>query len=314
MTNSQIKISVIIPLFNKRSTIGRAIDSVLRQTRQAEEIIVVDDGSTDGSGDFVAEKYESVQVIKKSNGGVSSARNYGVSKASNDFIAFLDGDDWWSDRALEKFERLILRFPEADIYTFSHYRIDGKALIKKKTSISSDSLLHGFDFIALYSRYSGLIHSSSVCIKKRVLLDIGGFPEEHDSGEDIYVWLSIASKGQVAVSSDRFAFIERPIRQFPISKERGSIPAYIDYFCGPDTLEQFPISQRIVLLRFIGFRGLKHMMSLTAMGDRRGAFCVGMRIFRVNRFYAPIVFFVPLLPSWLLVMFYKAINNKRYFK
>lgn len=96
-------ISVIIPVYNMEQTVGRSIDSVLCQTWQELELVVVDDGSTDSSGaiaDAAAEKDGRVQVIHKPNGGVSSARNAGLAAAKGDYIAWLDADDWMEPEAL----------------------------------------------------------------------------------------------------------------------------------------------------------------------------------------------------------------------
>lgn len=86
-------ISVIIPCYNARAWIAEAIQSVYAQELDNVEIIVVDDGSTDGSGSIVAERFPDVRLIRVENGGVSRARNIGIAAASGDFIQFLDADD-----------------------------------------------------------------------------------------------------------------------------------------------------------------------------------------------------------------------------
>src|SRR4051812_11632140 len=95
-------IGVVIPAYNREGVLGRALESVLAQTRQPDEIIVVDDGSSDGTS-AVARSYGSfVRVIGQLHSGVSVARNTGVDSSSADFIAFLDSDDYWARDHLER--------------------------------------------------------------------------------------------------------------------------------------------------------------------------------------------------------------------
>ncbi|MHC5083841.1 MAG: glycosyltransferase family 2 protein, partial [Planctomycetota bacterium] len=88
-----MKISVVIPAYNAEATVARAINSVLAQTRPADEIIVVDDGSTDNTAEVVRSFGEAVIFIQQENAGVSVARNKGIETATGDWIAFLDSDD-----------------------------------------------------------------------------------------------------------------------------------------------------------------------------------------------------------------------------
>ncbi|HRO28701.1 MAG TPA: glycosyltransferase family A protein, partial [Luteimonas sp.] len=88
--------SVIIPTWNRRELIGRAIDSVLAQTRPVDEVIVVDDGSTDDTQAYLADRYgERISCIRQANAGVSAARNRGLAMARGRYIALLDSDDEW---------------------------------------------------------------------------------------------------------------------------------------------------------------------------------------------------------------------------
>ena len=90
-----MKISVIIPTFNRIDILNRAIDSVLNQSINPYDIIVVDDGSTDGTSDMIKQKYKSIKLIQQKNSGVSAARNNGIKNAQGDWIALLDSDDEW---------------------------------------------------------------------------------------------------------------------------------------------------------------------------------------------------------------------------
>ena len=94
------RISAIIPSYNRISTIGRALESVLKQTYGVSEIILVNDGSTDKTEEWVAVNFPDVTVIHQENQGVSAARNIGIQHATTDWIAFLDSDDVWYDEKL----------------------------------------------------------------------------------------------------------------------------------------------------------------------------------------------------------------------
>ncbi len=96
-----MSVSVIIPTYNRCSQVFRAIDCALAQTLPVDEIIVVDDGSTDGTADSVERHYGSqVRVLRQANSGVSAARNLGIREASGEWIALLDSDDWWDPKKL----------------------------------------------------------------------------------------------------------------------------------------------------------------------------------------------------------------------
>ena len=112
-----MKISVIIPTFNRIGLLQRAIDSVLSQSLKPYEIIVVDDGSTDGTGDIIKQKYKSIKIIQQKNSGVSAARNNGIKHAKGDWIALLDSDDEWNK---DKIGQQVNRLTDNPKYNFCH--------------------------------------------------------------------------------------------------------------------------------------------------------------------------------------------------
>lgn len=99
--STHISISVIIPVYNAEKYVGEAIESVLNQTVQPDEIIIIDDGSTDGSAKRVKEFEQDIQLISQENKGISGARNTGIRAASGNIFAFLDSDDLWPEDHLE---------------------------------------------------------------------------------------------------------------------------------------------------------------------------------------------------------------------
>ena len=119
-------VSVIVPAYNTKAYIGRAIESLLSQSYRNIEILVIDDGSSDGTGEE-AEKYAKIdnriKVISKENGGVSRARNTGIEQAEGEFVAFLDSDDEMESYGLEKLVEAIVR-SEADLVNCNYSRWD----------------------------------------------------------------------------------------------------------------------------------------------------------------------------------------------
>lgn len=135
MTNTLF--SVIVPVYNIRSYIGITLQSILDQTFKDFEIIVIDDGSTDGSRQIVealAEKDRRLKLLRQDNSGVSAARNLGIENAKGDWIIFVDGDDALRRDALEIISNCIARNPEADLIGYG---------FKKVNSISQESLDNG---------------------------------------------------------------------------------------------------------------------------------------------------------------------------
>ena len=121
-------ISVVIPVYNKRKSIRRTVESVLNQTYKDYELLVVDDGSTDGSMDELNSIKDSrLKCFYKKNSGVSDTRNYAMEKASGDIVAFLDGDDLWHSEFIESMLNIILICPSCRHRCWSCFikKIDG---------------------------------------------------------------------------------------------------------------------------------------------------------------------------------------------
>ena len=127
-----MKISVVIPAYNRVATLARAIDSVLAQTQKVEEIIVVDDGSDDATSEVV-KMYPDVLLLRQKNMGVSSARNNGVMMASSAWIAFLDSDDVWHPEKIVSQIRFHQRTPSLKVsYTDEAWIRNAKAVTLPK--------------------------------------------------------------------------------------------------------------------------------------------------------------------------------------
>lgn len=126
-----MKFSVIIPVYKAEDTLRRCVDSLLKQNRTDAEIILINDGSPDSSGEICkeyAELYKSVKYIKKENGGVSTARNAGLSVATGEYIIFVDSDDWVSDEFFETINSVLDIHPY-DLVQISQNTINGDKTI-----------------------------------------------------------------------------------------------------------------------------------------------------------------------------------------
>lgn len=200
MNNTTPRISVVIPLYNKEKTIKKTIQSVLDQQFTDFELVIVNDGSKDNSVDVVkAIDDPRIRIIDKPNGGVSSARNEGIRQSKYEYIAFLDADDEWRPNHLFCLVELINQFGnEASIFTTNFYR----CFSKRKLHINRNDLNSGI--VKNYFkevRKGVLINSSTACISRDLLKEVGGFKEKYTIGEDIDLWNRLARKGVVAYSS-----------------------------------------------------------------------------------------------------------------
>ena len=198
--------SVIIPLYNKETTIKRAIDSVLNQTFQDFEIIVVDDGSTSQSVKQVEAINDSrLEIISQENAGVSAARNRGIREAGFEYLAFLDADDEWLPGFLDTISHLISNYPDCVVYGTRYFlgMPDGKTTRPCLVRGLSDQFFGVVeDYFTIAAKSDPPIHASAVVVKKSAINRIDGFPLGIKSGEDLLTWARLACMGQVAYSME----------------------------------------------------------------------------------------------------------------
>jgi glycosyltransferase involved in cell wall biosynthesis len=201
------KISAVIPLYNKAKHICRALDSILAQELPADEIIVVDDGSTDGGGEVVTSYQDSrIRLITQKNQGVSAARNRGFAEAEGELIAFLDADDEWYPSFLEEILNLQRKYPQAGAFATAYDKITPQGYtIRPQFDILLPRQKQGLinDYYRVILKWP--VWSSAVAIPKVILHEIGGFKVGEAYGEDIDVWLRIALRYQIAWSGKSLA-------------------------------------------------------------------------------------------------------------
>lgn len=214
--------SIVIPLYNKANYIENTLKSVLNQTFADYEIIVINDGSTDDSVTKVIAFNDSrIQLYNQENQGASVARNLGIEKAKYEYIAFLDADDLWMANHLEILNGLIQNFPDVGFYA-SRYELlfnNGKNDIPKFKGISADYEGIIPDYFKTSLPYP-IATSSSIVIPKHVFKEIGNFKPAISSGQDVDMWIRIASKYPVAISNKVTAsylhYIEDSLSKTPI--------------------------------------------------------------------------------------------------
>jgi len=198
-----IKFSIVIPLYNKENNIAATIESVLIQSYEDFEVIIVDDGSTDNSL-AVLKRYNDprIKLFSQENSGVSSARNCGIKESSFEFIAFLDADDRWKKDYLYEMSSLIKKFPKSLLYS-SGYSLHYAEHIYEKSLIDEFDGEYGIVKNYYYNLILGVwgLHASSSIVRRRVFYQIGFFPVGVQHGEDTYVWDRIAAIGEVAHTS-----------------------------------------------------------------------------------------------------------------
>ena len=153
-------ISIIIPVYNANKYLVKCIESILAQSFQKFEIILIDNGSTDGSAeicDAYAAKYNNIKVIHKENGGVSSARNMGLDICEGKFITFIDSDDWIHIDYLQTLRNLILD-NSADIAICEYLRVDNENIVDEEISPNFETLTKIDSFNKIYTeKYINMI-------------------------------------------------------------------------------------------------------------------------------------------------------------
>jgi glycosyltransferase involved in cell wall biosynthesis len=192
-------ISIVIPLYNKRAYIREALDSVGRQIFTDYEVIVVDDGSTDGGAELAAKSgIVGLRLLSQANRGVSAARNRGIAEAAAGWVAFLDADDIWNKCHLLYLWNLHSAYPQAALLANGY---------SNSVAISDDGAQLNLDyrvtncFIDEAARGTAWAFTSATMIRRDVAIATGGFALDESRGEDIDLWVRIALSYPVALSS-----------------------------------------------------------------------------------------------------------------
>ncbi len=225
-----MSITVVIPAYNSARFIAETIKSALNQTLPPDEVLVIDDGSTDATGDIAKSFGPPVRVIRTPNRKVSAARNRGTLEATSEWIALLDADDLWEPNKLERQMQELDRHPGADLC------YSGRVVL-----VQDDDTTHLGDIVAVppaeeisealleQSRFP----PSAVIIRRSTLLAVGGFDIDFTHAEDWELWLRLRNRGA------KFVCCPEPLLQYRVH------PASISH----QALPQLEATDRVFRLR-----------------------------------------------------------------
>jgi glycosyltransferase involved in cell wall biosynthesis len=255
-------ISAIIPVYNRARMVGEALASVAGQSRPADEILLVDDGSGDGSAE-AAEHFEGVRVIRQRSLGVSAARNAGIDRAQGDYIAFLDSDDLWAKDKLRLQERFLDAYPEVplchtdEIWIRNGRRVNPKEIHRKEG---------GFLFLRSLERC--LISPSAVMIRRELFQRVGCFDERLPVCEDYDLWLRITARYPVGFLPE------------PLTIKRGGHPDQLSKKMKAMDLFRIDALEKILRERVLprAYRDAAHAMMQSKAKVVRGGFLRRNRI------------------------------------
>lgn len=173
--------SVVIPTYNRRRMLSEAIDSVMRQTHPAIEIIVVDDGSSDGTADMLARDYPQVRAIFQTNQGPAAARNRGIEASQGELIAFLDSDDVWLENKVALELSLLQQYPEAALLagnasSFVEGALRSADTFAQRNIAFEQQAPRFFDWALPIMKLGPVCCTSSMVFKRSALLALGDKP------------------------------------------------------------------------------------------------------------------------------------------
>ncbi len=192
-------ISVIIPTFNRVELLRETVQSVRNQTFRNFEVIVVNDGCSDGTAQWL-DAQEDIRHIDQQNSGIATSRNNGAAAAKGQWLAFVDHDDIWAPDKLEIQAEFVEKNPEVGLVAARHVRLGWK-----HSTARHGRWIKGDLFVKAYSE--SFIHTSSVMIRRDVFHQISGFPTNYHFADEFDVWLKIAAQYPIAYVDDVLVFI-----------------------------------------------------------------------------------------------------------
>ena len=271
------RVSVVIPLYNKEPFVRRALDSVAAQSFTDFELIVVDDGSTDGGARVVADYPDSrFRLVAQANAGPGAARNRGIAEARGEFLAFLDADDEWLPEYLEESVRLLERYGEAATITSGY--VEYPAGVSRERMWRARGIREGVQRLRpdtppqLVVNMLAYVSPWSTVARADAIRRWGGFYDRERClyAEDAHLWLKI-------LLNEAFAFDLRPLVRFHqeasgLSKNLKGARPVEPFLLHPEEIEEAcPTHLRTLLSRVLAARALKTACVLGYWGHWREA-------------------------------------------
>jgi glycosyltransferase involved in cell wall biosynthesis len=265
------KFTAILPLYNKADTINRAISSVLAQTVRECEIIVVDDGSTDGSVDAIDKSHlSSIRLVRQANAGPGRARNAGAALAAGEFLTFLDADDAWEPGFLEAAGEALESHPDCAAYVAAYSSTQKQIhedILLRVIAETGPRTIDGFDRPVDMKAYVDCFHSSSSVVRRETFERYGGYYDRDRClyGEDSYFWLQVAL-------GERVYFDRNVLTHFHVEdsslgvKQKGRHPRRPALVHPEPLRESCPPERRAQLETLLAFLRLIETQKLVAQG------------------------------------------------
>lgn len=265
MSNHSPTVSVIIPAFNSASFIGRCISSVLNQSYEPKEIIVVDDGSEDNLEEVLSEFDGSIRLITQENKGASTARNVGVKIAVGDYVAFLDSDDFWRSDKLERQLGFLSENTDVVLCSCSRHSIlpDAAAQFTFPPEPMPNETRIIDKFVDVFS--DPYLGTPGVVVKRSVFEEEGGFDSQFVRAEDVDLWMRIAWGRKIArMTHKMFVQVRRPESLSDVKSHADNLRA-IEKFC--DTHIDFSTENQSTISRVKSRVYLWWAQDLFSIGD-----------------------------------------------
>lgn len=251
-----MRFSVVIPLYNKAAYVRTAVRSVLEQTLPVHEIIVVDDGSTDGGAGLLEDVHDArLKVVRQANAGVSAARNRGIGMATGDWVVFLDADDWQHPGLLAAFAAAHRCCPGADMLATGFHTIPHLqgAAPDPWAADPNELEIELVDDLRVRWMKSTPFCTSSVAIRTRRLQEMQPcFPVGESSGEDLDLWFRVADETPVALVRQPFAILRTVPASLSTWQPRTAIPPFLDRMERRARHGEMPAKHRASALWFVG--------------------------------------------------------------
>jgi glycosyltransferase involved in cell wall biosynthesis len=273
-------VSVVVPLYNKRSTLGRTLKSIQQQTFGNLEVIVVDDGSTDGGAELIADFNDNrFRLVTQANGGPGCAKNRGAGEAKSDLVAFIDADDEWEATFLETAVRQLQQHIECDAFTSNVFLggdrkltlwtrgkpgvfWEGAYRLKPRTAAAESS-----EILSAFS-------SCGVVYRRSTVLKYGGFFEGRCTlGEDVFLWVQVLLNHSIYrhIPALGTYHIENSELGIAAESRRTSLPIE-PVLTHPDVIRNTaPVELRGWLERWLANHALRSAFLQCARGNRANA-------------------------------------------